>query len=183
MPTFDPDELLSQALQEAWVSMPAGTLVWETLEFLFTVAGVTTAARFVNNRQAIDATLESDAPLDASTEVSFAPAAFSAVLPPLTESGGVPELQITTSNVGREMALHFQAAAFSPDPVQVIHRLYTSGDTSAPHTSPGPLRMDVYGISATAEAVTARCRWDDMAGRRFPRLEYVARRFPALAAR
>jgi hypothetical protein len=182
MPTFD-DNIWSEALNEAWSTNPAGTLVWETLEFRFTDAGVLTAARFVRNRQAVTATLESDAPLNPSTAVEFLPAAFDARLPSISETGGAPVLEITVGHVGRELSLHLEAAAYSPTPVRVTYRLYTNGDTTAPHSYPGPLHMDVFGIDVSGESVTARCRWDDLAGRRFPGIEYQARYFPSLATR
>lgn len=182
MPSFD-DDIWSEAIHEAWSTSPSDVIVWETLEFVFSVGGGLTAARFVLGREAITATLEASAPVNGGEAVSFSPAAFEARLPAVAEAGGAPVLQLTTLNVGREMASHLMAAAYSPTPVQVIYRLYTSTDVTAPHQSPGPLTMDVFEISATAQQVTASARWDDLAGRRFPRLEYTQRRFPALAAR
>jgi hypothetical protein len=182
MPSFS-NPTWSDAIAEAWATAPAGLVVHETLEFVFTRDGVLVGERFVRSREALTATLEADAPVDASTAVLFNPAAFDAKLPEQQGDGGAPQMQLTVANVGRELALHLEAAAFSPTPVQVIYRVYTSADLTAPHQSPGPLVMDVTQISATTDAVTASCAFGGIGERRFPGAEYQLRHFPSLATR
>jgi hypothetical protein len=183
MPAFTTSPTWSDAVAEAWAVAPAGLLVHETLEFVFTRAGMLASERFVHNRQAITATLESTAPLGASQAVLFNPAAFTLKLPEQRGEGGTPEMQISVANIGRVLTEHLEAAAFSPTPVQVIYRLYTSADLTAPHQSPGPLVMDVRGISAGVESVTARCGFGSLGERRFPLLEYQLRNHPSMATR
>jgi hypothetical protein len=182
MPTFD-DDIWSEALKEAWNSTPGQVKVYETLEFIFTRAGVLTAERFVRDRAAITATLESTAPVNPSTAVVFNPAGFDLTLPEATDSGPAPRLQIAVPNIGRVLNEHLMAAAFSPTPVQVIFRFYLSTDLTAPHTYPGPLIMDIDSITTEAQGVVATASFDDLSGRRFPRTEYLARLYPGLATR
>jgi hypothetical protein len=182
MPTFE-DSIWSEALEEAWSNTPAGVRVLETLEFIFTRAGVLTAERFVRNRQSLTATLESTAPVNPSTAVVFQPAGFEVKLPDATDAGPAPQLQIAVPNIGRELNEHLMAAAYSPTPVQVIFRFYLSTDLTAPHSYPGPLIMDIDSITAESQGVVATASFDDLSGRRFPRTEYLARLFPGLATR
>jgi hypothetical protein len=182
MPNFD-DDIWSEALKEAWNSTPGDVRVLETLEFIFTRAGVLTAERFVRDRQALTATLEATAPVDPSTAVLFNPAGFEVTLPEASDTGPAPRLQIAVPNIGRVLNEHLMAAAYSPTPVQVIFRFYLSTDLSAPHTYPGPLIMDIDSITAEAQGVVATASFDDLSGRRFPRTEYLARLYPGLATR
>jgi hypothetical protein len=183
MPSFTTDPTWSDAIREAWASAPAGLIPYDTLEFLFMRGGVLAGERFVRERHAITATLEADAPLDASTAVLFNPAAFTAKWPDQKGEGGSPQMDITVPNIGRELALHLKAASFSATPVRVIRRVYTNADLSAPHQFPGPLMMDVASVSANVDSVTAHCHFGGSGQRRFPGLEYQLRHHPSMATR
>jgi hypothetical protein len=184
MPNFTTDDpTWSDAIREAWAVAPAGLIPYDTLEFLFTRDGVLRSERFVRERHAITATLEADAPLDASAAALFNPAAFSVKLPEQKGEGGSPQMDITVPNIGRELALHLKAASFSATPVRAVYRVYTNLDLTAPHQSPGPLIMDVASVSANVDSVTAHCHFGGSGQRRFPGLEYQLRHHPSMATR
>ena len=171
-----PDATLSEALQEAYATAPAGEIVLHTLEFLH--PDFVTPLRVVRDRADLDATLVATAPENAGEVVTFVKWAFDLELPDVT-SGSSPELLLTIDNVSSEILAYLDIAANSSQLIEVIYRPYLSSDTTEPQMNP-PLSMTLKDVEADIFRVTARCGFGDFANRPFPREVYDLTRFAGL---
>ena len=171
-----PDPSLSDAIQEAYATAPAGEVVLHTLEFRH--PAFTTPLRVVRDRADLNATLESTAPENPSEEVTFVQFAFDLELPDVT-NGSSPELLLTMDNVSRDVMAYLDLAANSKDLIEVTYRPYLLSDTSEPQMNP-PLTMTVKEVEADIFRITARCGFGDFANRPFPRDVYDLQRFAGL---
>lgn len=175
----------SQAIAAAYASAPETEVLLDTLEFRhasFTSLGTPFAARVVNDHTLLSAYLEADAPLNPGELVVFLPTRFSLTRPAETESGSVPEIEITVDNAARVLMPYLDAAKESRDPIEVTWRPYLPSDLTAPHMLP-PLTLALRSVSVDMSRVTARAGFGNMTNRRFPALEYTSVTHPGLAAR
>ena len=170
---------LSEALEEAYATAPAGQVILHTLEFRH--PSFTVPLRVVNDQQDFVGTLEATAPIDPSTEVTFTAFAFELIPPDVESTGSIPEITITIDNVSREILGYMDLAANSPDLIEVTYRPYLSDDTSEPQMNP-PLTMTIRTVEADIFRITARASFGDFINKAFPAILYDATRFPALIA-
>lgn len=171
-----PDVTLSEALQEAYATAPAGDVILFTLEFRHPT--FVTPLRVVRDRADLTATLESTAPLNPSEEVTFVQWSFDLELPDVT-SGSSPELLLTIDNVSTEILGYLDSAANSSDLIEVTMRIYLADDTSSPQNDP-PLTVTLKDVECDIFRITARCGFGDFANRPFPREVYDLTRFAGL---
>lgn len=171
-----PDASLSEALQEAYATAPAGEVVLHTLEFRH--PNFTTPLRVVRDYADLSATLEATAPENPSEVVTFVQFAFDLELPDVT-SGSSPELLLTIDNVNRDILTYIDLAANSQDLIEVTYRPYLITDTSAPQMNP-PLTMTVKEVEADIFRITARCGFGNFANKPFPNKVYDLQTFPGL---
>jgi hypothetical protein len=175
----------SEALAEAYASAPEDEIILDTLEIrheLFQQAGVPFAIRVVNDHTALEAVLEDDAPLNAGTTVRFEPVYFNMTRPSESESGQTPEVDLSVSNVSRYILPYIDLLKGNRNPIQVTWRPYLASDLSGPHMVP-PLTLSVRGITADLLTVNMRVGLGELTNRRYPALEYTAKKFPGMAAR
>ena len=171
-----PDSTLSQALKEAYAAAPSNAVIYHTLEIRH--PAFTTPIRVVRDKVNLIATLESGAPVDASTAVTFVAFRFN-LTPPEVSASGSPTCTVEIDNVGREVMVQIEAAQANPQITQITYRQYISSDLSAPQNNP-PIALDVIAISADPFKISMTCGFDNLANRRFPRQTYNAERFPGL---
>ena len=171
-----PDSTLSQAIKEAYASAPNTSVAYHTLEIYH--PSFTTPIRVVRDFVDLSARLESTAPRDASTYVTFVGYAFDIVLPEVS-STGVPSLQITIDNVARDIMANLELAVTTSTPITVIYRLFLSTDLTGPQNNP-PMALTIISISADVFKVTATATFGDLVNKRFPSVTYNIETFPGL---
>jgi hypothetical protein len=175
----------SEALAAAYASAPEAEVILDTLEFrhpLFLEGGSPFGIRVVNDHSNLTATLEADAPLNPGAAVLFYAVYFQFVRPSESESGSVPEVEITVDNVARHLMQYLDAAKGSRSPISVTWRPYLASDLTAPHMNP-PLTLTLRNVQCNMTTVTARAGYGDLTNRRFPAIEYTSKKFPQLTAR
>jgi hypothetical protein len=170
------DATLSQALKEAYASAPAAETILHTLEFRH--PSFTVPIRVVLDYQDLTATLEASAPLNPSTAVNFTAYAFDLVLPELGV-GGTPEITISIDNVSHEIVSYIDAAAQTPDLIEVTYRPFLASTPAVPQMDP-PLTLVVTAVTADVFRVQCTAAFGDVANRKFPSETYTAERFPGL---
>lgn len=171
-----PDSTLSQALKEAYASAPTDVVIHHTLELRH--PAFTTPIRVVRDYNDLTARLESSAPVDGGTAVTFVRFAFEFTRPEVNASG-VPQITIEIDNVDRSIVANIEAAMATADLVEATYREYLSTDLTAPQNDP-PIHMTVMQITADIFKVKAVAGFPDLINRRFPTKEYDAETFPGL---
>ena len=172
------DLSLEEALQEAYASAPSSEVILHTLEIRH--ASFTQPIRVVRDYNSLTATLEADAPQNPGEEVTFIAAAFDIKLPEVTKATS-PEIEISLDNVTGELIGYLDAAAQTPDLIEVTYRPYILSDLSGPQMNP-PLTLVVRSVTADMFRVKARAGYADLSNRKFPNEVYTASRFAGLAA-
>jgi len=189
-----PNPSLQDAIKEAYAVAPTDAIIYHTLEFyhpLFdysytdtdTTDGDSSATnsntiRVVEGFKDLTATLETSAPRNPSTPVTFQAYPFRVTLPPIFDKSA-PELSIVIDNVSRDILTQIQRLPESLELLELIYRPYISTDLSTPQYDP-PIALHVVGINATVSTITATCRYRDLANVQFPRNVYNTREFPGL---
>jgi hypothetical protein len=171
-----PDFTLEDALAEAYASAPSSEVILHTLEIRH--PSFTTPVRVVRDFHDFTAYLEADAPQDPGAEVTFIAMAFDFSLPDV-EKATSPEIDISLDNVSGELIGYLDAAAQTPDLIEVTYRPYLASDPSGPQMNP-PLTLVIRSVSADVFRVRARAGFADLANRKFPNEVYDAERFPGL---
>ena len=171
-----PDSTLSQAIKEAYASAPNTSVAYHTLEIYH--PSFTTPIRVVRDFVDLSARLESTAPRDANTYVTFVGYAFDIVLPEVS-STGVPSLQITIDNVARDLMANLELAVTTSTPITVIYRMFLSTDLTGPQNNP-PMALTIINISADVFKITATATFGDLVNKKFPKVNYTLETFPGL---
>jgi hypothetical protein len=172
------DTTLSQALKEAYASAPANTVIYHTLELWHPV--FTVPIRVVRDYNDLTAKLESTAPRDPSTNVTFIAFNFEFTKPEISDTG-VPQITIVMDNVDRAIITNVEAALSTTEMVTVIYREFLSTDLSAPQNNP-PLQMTILSVVSDVFKVTATAGFPNLMNYRFPRIEYSPEVFVGLTA-
>lgn len=172
-----PDFTLDDALKEAYASAPAEEVILHTLEIRH--PSFTEPIRVVRDYNDLSATLEDDAPENAGEEVTFVAVAFDFILPEVSKSTS-PEIEISLDNVSGEIIAYIDAAAQTPDLIEVTYRPYLDSDTSGPQMNP-PLTLVMRSVTAEIFRVRARAGYADLSNRKFPNEVYTSERFPGLS--
>lgn len=173
----------SAALDELFASNIAGQIYYITLEFNHSAfrdsEGNPTAIRLVQGFDPLTATLEADAPYDASTSVLFQPAAIDVELP-VKNVEGRHDMRIILDAASGEIIRQLELVAAAPrEAIRVLFREFISSDLSGPQST--PLRMTVINPQVTATRVTATATFADLVNKSFPSINYTLRTHPGLA--
>lgn len=171
-----PDFTLEDALAEAYASAPSSEVILHTLEIRH--PSFTVPIRVVRDFHDFTAYLEADAPADPGAAVTFVAMAFDFSLPDV-EKAVSPEIDISLDNVSGELIGYLDAAAQTPDLIEITYRPYLASDPSGPQMNP-PLTLVIRSVSADVFRVRARAGFADLANRKFPNEVYDAERFPGL---
>lgn len=172
-----PDFTLQDALAEAYASAPASEVILHTLEIRH--ASFTQPIRVVRDYHDFTCFLEADAPEDPGGEVTFIAMAFDFILPEVSKATS-PEIEISLDNVSGEIIGYLDAAAQTPDLIEVTYRPYLASDPSGPQMNP-PLTLVIRSVTADIFRVRARAGYADLSNRKFPNEVYDAERFPGLS--
>jgi hypothetical protein len=79
-----------------------------------------------------------------------------------------------------EIIGYLDAAAQTPDMIEVTYRPYLASDPSGPQMNP-PLTLVIRSVTADIFRVKARAGFADLANRKFPNEVYDAERFVGLS--
>jgi hypothetical protein len=162
-------------LREFFFSAPPDKQAYETLELRH--AAFASPARVVNDRNDLIATLESDAPANPSTAVTFSKCRFRFVLP--ESSDGMPQCQIEMQNVSRILMPYLEQAVSQATTLDLSFRLFYSDDLSAPgYVIHG---LTLKRVKASILKVSGPAGFEDFLSRPFPRRVYTIKEFPGLA--
>ncbi|WP_455275137.1 DUF1833 family protein [Ralstonia thomasii] len=177
--------LYKQALKEAYAANPSNDIVLNTLEIrhpaFVDALGNPTAIRIVQGYDDLVATLESSAPLNAGSAVTFVAGSFGFTLPGFKE-GEIPQLAITLDNVSQEVTSHIEQAIGQIAPIEVTYRPYLLSDLTGPQMDP-PINMILTSVKVDVLQVTGTATLNDVHNWGFPGGAnglYTAARFPGL---
>lgn len=176
----------SQALAEAYASAPEDQVILDTLEFrhetFLDAEGQPYAIRVVNDHKLLNAQLEASAPMNAGEYVDFLPCYFAFTRPSESDSGEVPEIQISVSNIAGKLTPYLDAAKDTRSLLYVTWRPYLLSDLEGPHMDP-PLTLTMREIVISMNDVSGVAGYNDLINRRFPNREYTSDKHPGLTAR
>lgn len=172
----DPLSPQSDDLREFYSSAPPDLIAYDTLEFNH--PDFDQPGRVVNDSADLAATLESDAPFNASTEVTFNRCKFICTLPEQS-TPGLPSFNLEIENVARILMPYLDLAASSDQPVNVIYRQFLSSDLSAPQLVLAGLTLQK--ANAGGLKVTGAAGYQNFLYQPSPKRKYTTKEFPGLA--
>jgi hypothetical protein len=188
MPTYlDPVSglSLSQALVQAATAAPAHRARLCCYELMH--ASRTYPIRVVNDTVPLVATLEADAPRDASSEVTFSACRVSADIADESPDSPAGQVDLRIDNVSGHImdmlrsALNHPSAAVRAAPWELIERVYVSDETDGPAILPvfkvTPIRVTVSGAAAVIS-----CRARNPSNRSIPAITFTPESYPGLVA-
>lgn len=171
-----------QAMKEAYASSPVDEVPLDTLELRHSEFvdefGEPTAIRVVQGYEDQTLGLEADAPLNGGQMVKFTACRFSLVLPRMEENA-IPEIQITISNVSREITKHLEAAIAVLEPIALTYRPYLSTVPEAPQMDP-PIHLTLKKVKVDIFQVTGTASLEDVHNWPFPFRKYMPYEWPGL---
>lgn len=171
----DPLSPHSQDLREYFFSATPDKVALDTIELRHPL--LDTPVRFVNDPADLMATLEADAPVDASTAVTFSRGAFQ-IVPPESASPGLPTCTIECMNVSATLQATLAQYVSFAAPVEVTYRQFLSDDLTEPAFVLHGLTLKT--VSAGILRVKAEAGFDDFLGLASPRRNYNTKDFPGL---
>ncbi len=174
-------DFLTARLRQRY-AVAEGDAPWVTVE-LYHPTFDDGAVRFVTGRDYSDplmATLEADAPRDASTEVEFTPMAFD-MIPPGMDGNGPTPARVRMDNVSGEILRLMRETITTNTPVEVIYREFDPDDL----TEPGGYVRDLFlkNVSITGTTASAEIGRREVQVQAVSREVYDRARFPALFVR
>jgi hypothetical protein len=164
------NDVLSEAIKEAYAVAPAHVVIIHTLEFQ--QQGVQDAVFISQSRQGIVALDEN------GLEKSFLPCGFQFTLPGSTEEG-FRSLNLTVVNIDRRVTDFVKTSLTQDVPVKAIYRPYLNTDLTQPHWNP-PIVFFLENAQISPMQVTARATPMDIVNAKFPNELYDRARFPTL---
>ena len=136
--------------------------------------------RFVNDHVNLLATLEADAPADASTEVEWIAAPVTIGRPEESDSAATPEISLSLDNVAGLMAAELKLTRESLIPWELTERLYASDDTGGPAVLP-PTVMLLSSVDISGNALAIKASFGDPANINVPRITFKRSEYPSLS--
>lgn len=164
------NDLLSQAIREAYAVGSASSTAYDTLEISH--PSQPQSIFLVRSLAPLSANLED------GTAVTFEAVGFNLKLPSSTASG-TQTLDITIDNVNNRVGDFINQTKTSRDPVVITYRPYLSSDLSTPQMIP-PLKLYLKAVKVRPDVVTARASFIEIVNKRFPSDDYNRQRFPSL---
>ena len=173
-----PNDVLQQAIMEAYASSPSDVLIYHTLD-------IKHPDFMDDNRNPITIFLVQGfhnitAKLETGKDVEFQAMCFNIELPPV-DTSAVPEITIEIDNVSREIGKHLDNAASSQYKTELVYRPYLSTDLTTPQMIP-PVRLTVTEISGDVYKITAKARMTDIGNKTFPNETYRLSKFMGLVS-
>lgn len=136
--------------------------------------------RFVNDKAALFATLEIDAPWDAGAEVEFLACPMSAARPAETDDAANPAVVLSRNNVSGLLKRALDTARAAPAAKwTLIERAYVTSDLSRPAQLP-PLSYIVTSIEMAGAGARITAQYDDDANIGVPRITFTRANYPGL---
>ncbi len=164
---------LSEALKEAYATVPDDTVIWHCLEFdhptFLNEAGARIPGYVVLGNAILTAGIEAGALNNPGEFVDFMPVAFDFRLPPTDPQQNV-RLELILDNVGSALTKHFEPAVEDGRPITTIYRTYLSTDLSAPAAQ--PIELSMANIKVTTTEIRGSAMFADLLNRPFPNKRY-----------
>jgi hypothetical protein len=168
---------LKTALQQAAAIAP----IQRTMLYAYELYHVSFAepVRFVNDREPLFATLEADAPRDASAEVEFLACPLKLNRPEESDTAQSPTVTLERPDVAGILKAAMDNARGSLEPWTLIERQYASDDTSGPVMLP-PMSFEVTLVDISASAASLSAQFDDEVNSPVPRITFKRSEYPGL---
>ncbi|WP_213761980.1 DUF1833 family protein [Caballeronia sp. dw_19] len=174
---------ITEALAEVYASNPQDEVVLDTLELRHPAfiddEGNPAPIRVVADHANLTATLESDAPLNASQTVTFIAMAFQFSLPSM-EDGQAPQIDITLDDVSADIIGHLESAVTQTAQIECTHRRFLASNPAAGPQDGEPLTLYIASATANITQVTASATLTDIYNKAFPSRVYTPNDFPGL---
>lgn len=168
-------QLSYEYLESAHVS-PFGRAMLHTYELYHPLSGV---HRFVADEVDFSATPEPDAERDPGTEVGWLAAPLTIDRPEQSSSAANPEVSLSLDKVASLMAPELDKTRGSLDSWELIERVYSTDDPSAPAVLP-PMSMLVTTIAIQGSALKLTATYGDPANFSVPKTTFKRSDYPGL---
>jgi len=168
---------LTDELQEAAAIAPLGRAMLYAYELWHD--SLAEPIRFVNDKAALLATLEADAPRDASTEVEFLACPLDRAPPEESDTAASPSVSLGRPDVSGILKAAFDAARGTLTTWTLIERLYASDNTSGPAMLP-PLTYELTSGDVAGAAGKVAASYDDDANIAIPAITFKRSEYPGL---
>ncbi|HAG52434.1 MAG TPA: hypothetical protein DCL21_01470 [Alphaproteobacteria bacterium] len=171
----------SEALKEAYASVPTDTIVYSTLEIrhphFSDEEGNPMSIYLVRDCADLEATIEQGHPIDSGKLVTFKSCPFG--MPKLSkEPGVIPQVKITIDNISGDINKHLEMAVSEEIPIKVIYREYINKDLTEPSTV--PLVFEIKDTDVNPFIVVFTCKSHVFTDVAVPSVEYTSKNFPNL---
>jgi hypothetical protein len=183
----DPDDIWTEALQEAYASAPSDEVILHTLELRHPAFPDTSirvvmdhGEEYVVSGEEVDGHflgLEVDAPVQAGQVVFFQACMFSLTLPDQKE-GSLPTIEVELDNVTRLVMEHLDAAIGLKAPMELTYREYIASDMGEPQFILGGLTLKE--VKSNLGRVTGTAQFSDLVNKSFPKKLYRPSEFQGL---
>lgn len=172
----------SEAIAEAYASSPDDEIQLDTLELIHPAFlddfGNKISVRVVEGFDDYMLRLESNAPLQPNQMVLFRACPFR-FKPPEVAENEAPSLQLSLTNVSREITKYLEMAAQQTSPITVIYRPYLASDPEGPQMLP-VLTMTLTKVKSDVFQTTGAATLSDVHNWPFPNYKYLPELFPGL---
>jgi hypothetical protein len=186
MPTYlEPFHGVTQSEALALAATAAPVNIVELLTYEMWHPSMEVPVRIVSDSQTLLATLEADAPRNPGEEVEFLPARVSLQRATESDRTSAAQVALAIDNVSELITDQLRAARLSEDPAvrdalwQVIERVYTNEDTSAPHKLP-PLRVTLRSVVTNGATSTFTAAFRDSTNLSVPAITFTPEAYPGL---
>jgi len=164
----------SQAIKEAMASNEDDKIILDTIEIYPT--SLSPPARLVLDYEDFIGTLESDAPVDPSTQVTFQKCQFKITLPESTDT--LPQVTLEIDNVSQILGEYIESSMDAQEIIPIIFRQFIQSDASPePHYVLKNMQLKNINVG---NSVVGTLFFSDYFNRSFPNKIYTSSRFPAL---
>lgn len=167
----------SEALQEAAASAPITRAMLYAYELWH--PSFEEPIRFVDDKVPLLATLEDDAPRDASTEVEFLVCPLAIERPEESDTAAAPRITLGRPDVGGLLREALDTARESLEPWELIERVYASDDTSRPAMLP-PQKVEINSMQISRDGGGMEASFDDDNDEAVPAIKFTRREYPGL---
>lgn len=161
---------LSDALAEAYASVPEGQVILETIELSHPQLGG--SIYMVQDMVPHDMTLET------GQTVTFEPVGFDFKLPAAGENGR-QDLSMALDNTDLRITDFLKQARQFKEPCLITYRPYLWPDLSQPQMDP-PLQLTLKAAQVSGGTVNGKASFADVLNSAFPNQLYTRSRFPNL---
>ena len=168
---------ISEAYQEAAAQAPVDRAMLACYELWH--ASLSAPVRFVNDTQAMTATLESTAPRNASAAVEFLACPLEKISPDENDSSAVPSIQLSRPDVAGLLKEALDTARGSLTEWTLIERIYASDDTSTPAKLP-VLTFEVTSFDLSIMVASFTASYGDWVNVAVPKTTFKRSEYPGL---